>query len=135
MSPDDDGDWRDDPDPDLPDLGPDVPSVDIPSVDTASAESLGAGEDVDSETFRTFWRLVVVMDVALLALAVGPMFVYFRGNWQRGLLLVAFGLTVGLYGVGKYRSYRDGRSAEESATDDETIDDETAGLDADDQKG
>lgn len=101
MSPDDD-DWREDPGPDLPSLGPDVPEVDVPEVDASSSLTAeGAGRIA-----RLFWRLVVVLDVGLLAVSVGLMFVYFEGNWLRGLALSGFGVAVLAYGAVRYRRYR-----------------------------
>jgi hypothetical protein len=99
---DETADWRDDPDPDPPSLGPGIPEVDVPEVGTS--DSLTG--DVDPEVARTFWRLVVVLDVGLLAVALGPMFVYFEGNWELGLSLAGFGVAVLAYGVVQYRQYR-----------------------------
>jgi hypothetical protein len=113
-----DDDWREDPDPEPPSLGPEVPEVDVPEVKTSDSVT----GDGDSETARLFWRLVVVLDVGLLALAVGPMFVYFEGDWRRGLALVAFGIVVILYAVVRYRRYR-----EESETDDDATATEPGG--------
>lgn len=112
----DDEDWREDPEPDPPSLGPETPSVDVPEVDVYTPDTLTPGEDVDRETYRLFWRLVIVFDVALLALSLGPMFVYFRGNWRRGLTLFVFGALVFAYGVARYREFR--RSDEDGADDD-----------------
>jgi len=94
-------------------LGPDVPAVDIPEVDVPSAPNTGSVEDaevvdadVDPEVSRFFWRLVVVFDAALLALALGPMFIYFRGDWGTGGPMFALGAVAFIYGVREYRSYR-----------------------------
>lgn len=98
-----------------PSLGPDVPEVDIPGQGDAD----DAGEttdlemfpdDVEPEVSRTFWRLVVVFDVALLALAVGPMFIYFRGNWELGSRLLILGGVTLAYGVYRYRRFRKDRA-------------------------
>ena len=116
-------DWRDDPEPDPPSLGPGVPEVDVPEVGTSDSLTDGA----DPEVARTFWRLVLVLDVGLLAVALGPMFVYFERNWELGLSLFGFGVAVLAYGVVQYRRYRAEGSASgtteepespESATDD-----------------
>lgn len=109
-------------------LGPDVPEVDVPSVsipgeddDESSGEGTDDGEvddadafdaDVDPEVSRTFWRLVVVFDVAFLALALGPMFIYFEGDWNVGGPLVALGVFSFLYGVREYRAFRRSRASE-----------------------
>lgn len=111
----DDGtvDWRDDPDPDPPSLGPGAPEVDVPAVETSDSLLGGA----DSELARTFWRLVVVIDVGLLAVALGPMFVYFEGDWGRGMALFGFGVAVLVYGVIRYRRYH--RKDSDSSSDGE----------------
>ena len=96
-----------------PSLGPDTPSVDVPSTDTSGEGDMGF--DVDPEISRTFWRLVVVFDVALFAMAVGPMFIYFRGDWATGGPLIALGAVSFVYGVLVYRRFRRGRDAEAEA--------------------
>lgn len=63
------------------------------------------GEDIDPETYGLFWRLVVVVDVALIALALGPMFIYFEGNWDVGGPLVALGVVSLGYGYVRYRHH------------------------------
>lgn len=137
MSPDaDDSDGAAAHEPDPPSLGPEVPSVDVPTVESPGeldGDGTEEGEeftgDVDADVARTFWRLVVVIDVGIAALALGPMFVYFEGDWQRGLILTAFGLAVLAYGVKTYRRYK----AEESGAVDEeqTDEDRTQHPDAD----
>ncbi|QLH84505.1 DUF7322 domain-containing protein [Halosimplex pelagicum] len=89
-------------------LGPDIPEVDVPEVEVPSVETNhdDFDADVDPELRRTFWRLVVVFDVALLALSLGPMFVYFRGDWETGGPLFALGAISFAYGVLTYRRYR-----------------------------
>lgn len=97
-----------------PSLGPEIPSVDIPGRsedDTESGHEMFPS-DVDPEVSRTFWRLVVVFDVALLALAVGPMFIYFRGDWQTGGRLLLLGGVAFAYGVYRYRRFRRGRAGD-----------------------
>ena len=96
-------------------LGPDVPAVDFPEVDVPSVPNTGSAEgaevvdaDVDPEVSRFFWRLVVVFDAALLALALGLMFIYFRGDWETGGPMLALGAIAFVYGVREYREYRYG---------------------------
>jgi len=96
-------------------LGPDVPAVDIPEVDIPSThEPADSGDaeavdaDVDPEVSRVFWRLVLVFDVAFLALALGLMFIYFRGDVGTGGPTIALGAIALLYGVREYREYRYG---------------------------
>ncbi|WP_135363121.1 DUF7322 domain-containing protein [Halosimplex halophilum] len=106
-------------------LGPDVPSVDVPSVSIPGEDGADGGEDagavdesdafdadVDPEVSRTFWRLVLVFDVALFSIAVGPMFVYFWGDWSVGGPLTALGAVTFGYGVREYRAFRRSRAAD-----------------------
>ena len=108
-------DWQEDPEPDPPSLGPEVPSVDVPEVEIPGTDSETGGADVDVDTAKGFWRLVLIFDVALLALALGPMFVYFQNDWRRGGLLLAFGAFAFLYGVARYRKFQ---AAKPEADDD-----------------
>jgi len=109
-------DWQENPEPDLPSLGPEVPSVDVPEVEVPGTDSETVGADVDVDTAKGFWRLVLIFDVALLALALGPMFVYFMDDWRRGGMLLGFGLLAFLYGVARYREFQ--TAAENTGDDD-----------------
>lgn len=111
-------DWREDPEPDPPSLGPEVPSVDVPEVEVPGTDPETGGVDVDVDTAKGFWRLVLIFDVALLALALGPMFVYFMDDWRRGGMLIGFGALAFLYGVARYREFR----AAEPDADGEPVD-------------
>lgn len=62
----------------LEDLGPDVPEVDIPTVPDPS------GNDVPNGLTKDFWKLVATFNVALFALALGPMLIVFRGELVNG---------------------------------------------------
>jgi len=73
-------------------LGPDIPEVDA-----------DADADVDTSLQIRFWALVVVFNVALLALAVGLMVIAFEGNIGLGGQLVAAGIVVSGYGYYHYR--------------------------------
>jgi hypothetical protein len=84
----------------LEDIGPDVPEVEIPEPrDTTEV-------DVPAEVAGTFWRLVFLVDVAGITLSLGLLFIYFRGEWGRGLALVALGVASLGYGYLLYRRYR-----------------------------
>lgn len=90
-------------------LGPSPPAVDIPEVDVPSAPEVDWEPDDstgDAAVQRLFWRLVVVFDVGFLALALGPMFIYFESDWSTGGPLVALGALSLVYGVSEYRAYR-----------------------------
>jgi uncharacterized membrane protein YcjF (UPF0283 family) len=54
-----------------------------------------------------FWSLVVVFNVALLAVSVGAMFVVFRGRAELGGGLVVAGALAFLVGVYRVRTVKD----------------------------
>lgn len=111
-------------------LGPDIPSPPDPS-DT----------EVPRDLLVTFWKLVIAFNVALFALALGAMFVVFRGRMTLGGQIFLVGLFALGYGLlGYYRFERDDdeprsesdqgdESRSESDDDDDSDDD-----DEDDQK-
>lgn len=76
-----------------------VPSVEIPDLESADG-------DIDGSVQGLFWRLVLVFNVALFGLAVGPMFMYFQGNLRIGGGLFVLGVFNGVYGVVRYRRFK-----------------------------
>jgi hypothetical protein len=73
---------------------PGAPSVDVP--DTSDIE-------VPPEVSHLFWSLVVSVDIAVLLVALGGMFIYFEGRWQLG----GVGIILGLFTLGyAYLKYR-----------------------------
>lgn len=86
-------------------LGPSTPEVDVPEAPDPRPESADMGE-ADPEVARTFWKLVIMLDVAFLGMALGPMFVFFEGDWNTGLPLFALGVVAFAYAVFQYRQYR-----------------------------
>ena len=73
-------------------LGPDVP------------EPPDGG--ANSEVTSLFWQLVVVFNIALLALSVGPMLAYFEGRVELGIQLFLVGLIAFGYGTVRYVQFR-----------------------------
>lgn len=65
----------------------------------------GSGE-VDPEIRNLFWRLVLVFNVAIATLALGPMLIYFRGALELGLQVTLAGALTFTYGVFRYRRFR-----------------------------
>lgn len=80
--------------PEEPDLGPGVPEPPAPDGDTHPRVQL------------LFWALVVVFNLAVLAIGVGLLLVLVDGNLSLGGQVLAVGLV--LLGYGLYR-YRDAR--------------------------
>ncbi|MDS0281158.1 DUF7322 domain-containing protein [Haloarcula onubensis] len=82
-------------------LGPDVPEVPEPTGDIA-----------DSDTATLFVKLVVVFNIALLCLSVGPMLAYFEGRVDLGIRITLLGAVTAGYGLFRYRQFVTGDSAE-----------------------
>lgn len=111
----DDDAWPDEPDEFNPDsLGPDPPD----STRTIR-ESLGATEDVSDELFRAFWASVLLLNVAIAALSIGAMFIYFRGNYETGLPAVLIGTVAGLATVRYYWGIKTGRYTDKESENEE----------------
>jgi hypothetical protein len=81
----------------LPDEESDAERELAPSVDVPDAS------DADPALRRRFWLLVVVFDVALLAVSVGAMLVAFRGDLDTGGSLAGAGVVLFAYGYYRYR--------------------------------
>lgn len=80
------------PEPDDPDLGPDIPEAPDPTTN-----------DVDPELSARFWALVLVFNVALLGIGIGALLAVADGNVELGGQLFAGGCIVFAYGVYRYR--------------------------------
>lgn len=87
--------------------------------DGESARPGAATADVDRETFRAFWGAVVVVNVGLFLVSVGPMLMYFRGQIALGggMVLVGIGAFAHAYLI--YRRYRSEEDADASGSTDE----------------
>lgn len=101
--PDDGRRWPEEPDP--PDLGPEIPTTEVPDPNRAPPE-----------VRRLFWVLVAVLDVAILAIAIGLMLIGFEGRWTLGGQLVLAGVVLLVYGWYKYHRYRQ-RTDDSEGTD------------------
>jgi len=82
-------------------LGPETPSVDVPTGDSVEIDS-----DADEVLLRTFWGAVISLNVAMAAVPLGLMFIYFRGNWELGGLAVAVGCVAAVATVRFYYIFR-----------------------------
>ena len=76
------------------DVNPDALRPDAPA-DPAD------GEVSNPEAVRLFPKLVVVFDVALIALALGPMLVVFQDRWELGVQVFAAGVLAFGYGTAR----------------------------------
>jgi hypothetical protein len=109
--------WPDEPDEVNPESRWDDPERDLPRVPTPDVDE----EDVDPEILETFWRSVILANVALFGLSLGPMLVFFRGQWLWGGAAVALGAVAGLRVYHHYRAFqhRHGDSEEPRSSDSE----------------
>lgn len=86
---------------------------------------------VDSAVSKPFWASVILVNLAVFALSLGPMLIYFRGEWLVGLGLVGGGtLALG-------RTYHLYRQFERASTDSQQDDgdDATADVDGENENG
>ncbi|PSP48503.1 hypothetical protein BRC75_06600 [Halobacteriales archaeon QH_7_69_31] len=91
--------------------GPEPPSVDDPR----GAVDLEAGDDVDALLLRTFWGAVIAVDVAMAAIPLGLLVIYFRGDLALGGLALAVGFVAAGAAVRCYLTFRADRRNGEAA--------------------
>ncbi|WP_276270875.1 DUF7322 domain-containing protein [Haloarcula litorea] len=87
-------------------LGPDVPEA--PSPPSGTPDDAVAG---------LFWKLVVVFNVALLALALGPMLAFLDGRVDLGVRVFLVGVLAFGYGTYRYVRFRRDRDGESDEGD------------------
>jgi len=115
----DDEPWPDEPDdpgspdnvePDpLEDIGPDVPEVDIPQPPDKSEV------DAPANLIHSFWKLVAVFNLALFAASLGPMLVFFRGEWTNGTAVFLLGVACFAYGYVRYKRTKAAHASDDRA--------------------
>ena len=97
---------------------PDDPEFDVLDGDDlipdSPTDAAGSGDgfgDAPTEVKTTFWAVVLLVDVALIGLIVGPAVIYLTGELRLGGLL----LLIGLFCTGSaYRRYREFDSTTDS---------------------
>jgi hypothetical protein len=92
--------------------GPEPPSV---GDDPGGAVDLEADDDVDEVLLRTFWSAVIAIDVAMAAIPLGLLLIYFRGDRVLGGLALAVGFVAAGAAVYCYRTFRVDRRDGEAA--------------------
>lgn len=102
------------------------PTIDDGSTSSTSSEPDFSDVDVDDDTARLFWYLVLVFNVALMGLAIGPMMIVFLDQWLLGGQITAAGAILAAYGYYRYRKQAPGGedTDERAAATDGTPDDE-----------
>jgi hypothetical protein len=80
-----------------PQVGPEdlEPSIEPPTV---------SADDAPAELQENFWKLVAVLNLALFAIALGPMLIFFRGQWQAGGGVTLVGAVALVVAVRRYRA-------------------------------
>ncbi|WP_049890532.1 DUF7322 domain-containing protein [Natrinema versiforme] len=139
-------DWEpDDPydDPEDAFEDPDDDSLTIPSVDTedlaAEADEESSPNSVDvpavttdeteapNDLLEAFWVLIIVINGALLALALGVLFLLFEGDTTTGGWLLVIGLVLSGFAARRYWQYQHTAFETDPPTDSEPTDEsETA---------
>ncbi|ELY94921.1 hypothetical protein C482_17648 [Natrialba chahannaoensis JCM 10990] len=101
--------------------------VSVPEVSTAES-------DVPTELLKVFWGIVLVLNAAILAVALGLMFMLFEGVSQMAVALVVGGAVLFGFAYYRYQSYQN-RTDEFSVADSDELDDESvkAGVDGDER--
>lgn len=117
------------------DLAPDSPGDDLEEkyAEPDDGELMANVGDVDEETFSAFLASAVLTNIALFAVSLGLMLLYFRGMQQVGGGLVLLGVLAQLRMYQYYREWKKSkRDGESTVTDDETGGDtEESGFETD----
>lgn len=110
------------------------PDVNVGDETGSMAGAESSLEDTsDSEVASVFWRVVLLVDVALLGLTIGPLLIVVRDSPGRGFGLFALGLVALGYAYHIYRDYRDGDDAGENDGTEE-IDEDPGGAPAEPER-
>lgn len=115
--------WPDEP----PEFDPDSLGPEPPDPTPTTRESIDATENVPDGLFRAFWASVLFLNVALAAVSIGLMLIYFRGDYETAGPLLLIGLVAGLGTARYYLRAKTGYYAEEGS---ETMDPETESKNA-----
>lgn len=88
---------------------PEEPDDPFPAYSEPDLEELSersASSEVPPDIQRGVWGLVAVFRIGLFALALGPMMMLFRGEWNYGGFIAGIGVVTCAYGVHRYFVYR-----------------------------
>lgn len=95
-------------------VGPGVPEA--PDVEPDLEESFDF-ENVDDDLMTAFWGAAFFLNVAIAALSIGAMLVYFRGDWTNGGGALVVGAIAAIFAARYYFGYT--RSDDDSTTNPE----------------
>ncbi|AUG48113.1 hypothetical protein BVU17_11485 [Haloarcula taiwanensis] len=102
-------------------LGPDVPSP--------------TDGDYSGDTTGLFVKLVIVFNVALLALSLGPMLAYFEGQVDLGVRIFLVGVIAFGYGTFRYIQFERERKSDDEGDTAETTHTQSDGTESGDHNG
>lgn len=87
-------------------FGSEIDGLEPPRPPSPEVEPPSAADEemADPEVAAAFWYLVVVFNVALGGVTIGPMIAFFLGDLRLGGAVFAVGAIAGLYGYVRYRT-------------------------------
>jgi hypothetical protein len=98
--------WPDEPDEDDPESRLATPETELPSVPEVEIPTPSKTEaDASPELKRAFWGAVLLANVGVAGVTIGPMLIFFRGDWTFGLALVGLGVLSLVRTYTVYRSF------------------------------
>lgn len=98
-------------------VGPSVPEV--PDVEPDLEETFADVDEIDDELLTAFWGAAVFLNVAIAALAIGLMLVYFRDDWGTGGGALVVGTVASIFAARFYFGYDRGRDDEDAGSTEE----------------
>lgn len=104
--------WPDEPDEETPEDRWGDPERDLPRAPEAPTVPDPSGNDVPPDVAAAFWGAVVLVNVGLFAVALGPMLIFFRGQWEWGGGLFTVGALALAHAYQRYRRFRTERDAD-----------------------
>ncbi|MGM0591998.1 MAG: DUF7322 domain-containing protein [Halobacteriota archaeon] len=96
--------WPDEPDEPNPEDRWGNPEKDLVDVPKAPEPPEPSGT-VTNDVAVAFWGAVISANIAVAGLGIGPMLIFFRGDWDLGLGLVAAGALSLLFTYRRYRAF------------------------------
>ncbi|MFC4358788.1 hypothetical protein ACFO0N_12625 [Halobium salinum] len=93
------------------------PERDLPKVPEAPSTRDTSENEVSADVAATFWGVVFIVNIGLFAVALGPMLVFFNGQWEWGGGLFAFGVLALGHAYSRYRTFKRDQEAKEREGD------------------
>lgn len=93
------------------------PERELPRVPEPPAPPDTAENEAPAAVAAAFWGVVLLVNVGLFAVALGPMLIFFRGQWDWGGGLLVFGALALGHAYRRYRRFRREQDAEEVAAE------------------